>query len=150
MMTQKVIDAFLAGRRFAIVGVSAKKRGFGYAVYQDLGKKGYDVLPVNPNASIIDGDTCYPDLYSLPGKVDGIVLVVPPDQTERVVKEAAEVGIKRVWMQQGAESDEAIAYCKQKGIDVVHGECIMMFAPAAAFPHRMHKWVKGITGRLPE
>jgi predicted CoA-binding protein len=150
MVTQKIIDDFLAGRRFAVVGVSARKRGFGYAVFHDLKKKGYEIFPVNPNAASIDGETCYPDLHSLPAGVDGIVLVVPPEQTERVVRDAARAGITRVWMQQGAESNEAIAFCEQNGMAVVHGECIMMFAPHAAFPHKVHKWIKGVAGKLPE
>ncbi len=78
------------------------------------------------------------------------MLVVPPAETEKVVHEAAEVGIRRVWMQQGAESGVAIRFCEEHGIDVVHGECILMFAEPAEFYHRMHRWVWGLLGKLPE
>jgi predicted CoA-binding protein len=67
-----------------------------------------------------------------------------------VVREAAEVGIPRVWMQQGSESEEAIRLCEENGISVVSGECILMFAEPAEFYHRMHRWVWGVMGKLPE
>lgn len=150
MNTQAAINEFLRNKTLAVVGVSSKRRGFGYTVYHDLKGKGYTVYPVNPNANAIDGNLCYPDVRRLPEKVDGIVLVIPPGQTEQVVAEVAEAGIKRVWMQQGAESDAAIGFCEERGISVVHGECIMMFATPAAFPHRVHRWVRGVVGKLPE
>jgi predicted CoA-binding protein len=150
MNTKAEINEFLRSKTLAVVGVSGKRRGFGYTVYYDLKGKGYVVYPVNPNANAIDGNPCYPDVRLLPEKVDGIVLVIPPGQTEQVVAEAAAAGIKRVWMQQGAESDGAIRFCEERGISVVHGECIMMFATPAAFPHRVHRWVRGVVGKLPE
>lgn len=150
MTKMAVINEFLGGKTLAVVGVSGKRRGFGYTVYRDLKDKGYVVYPVNPHANTIDGNPCYPDVRVLPGKVDGVVLVVPPEQTEQVVGEVAAAGINRVWMQQGAESEAAIRFCEERGLSVVHGECIMMFAAPAAFPHRLHRWVRGVTGRLPE
>ena len=150
MNTKALINEFLGSKTLAVVGVSGKRRGFGYIVYRDLQGKGFEVYPVNPNTSTIDGNPCYSDVRLLPARVDGVVLVIPPEQTERVVREVAEAGIRRVWMQQGAESDAAIRFCEQSGISVVHGECIMMFATPAAFPHRVHRWVRGVVGRLPE
>lgn len=150
MTTQAIIEEFLSSETFVVVGVSRMRRGFGYVLYNDLKKKGYKVFPVNPNAKEIDGDRCFPDVHSLPVKVDCAVLVIPPSQAEAVVHEIADAGIQRVWMQQGAESDKAIEYCKQHGIDVVSGECIMMFLTPKAFPHNMHRWVRGAFGKLPE
>jgi predicted CoA-binding protein len=150
MNTKAVIDEFLRSKALAIVGVSSKRRGFGYVVYRDLKGKGYDVYPVNPTANAIDGNPCYSDVLLLPKKVDGVVLVIPPEQTEKVVAEVAAAGINRVWMQQGAESDAAIRFCEERGMSVVHGECIMMFATPTTFPHRVHRWVRGVVGKLPE
>ena len=150
MNTRAAINEFLGSKTLAVVGVSSKRRGFGYTVYHDLKGKGYTVYPVNPNTNAIDDNPCYPDVRLLPEKVDGIVLVVPPEQTELVVGEVAEAGIRRVWMQQGAESDAAIRFCEENGVSVVSSECIMMFAAPAAFPHRVHRWVRGIVGKLPE
>jgi predicted CoA-binding protein len=150
MKTMALIDEFLGGKTLAVVGVSGKRHGFGYMVYNDLKAKGFVVYPVNPNTNIIDGDRCYSSVQEIPEKVDGVVLVIPPVRTERVVREIVAAGIKRVWMQQGAESDTAIKFCEENGISVVHGECIMMFAKPTAFLHRAHRWVRGAVGKLPE
>jgi predicted CoA-binding protein len=87
-------------------------------------------------------------LSVLPEPVGGVLIVVPPAETEKVVRDAAQVGIRRVWMQQGAESETAIRFCEENGISAVHGECILMFAQPAGF-HRLHRWVWGLLGKLP-
>lgn len=85
----------------------------------------------------------------MPEPVDGVFISVPPAETERVVEEAAVAGIRRVWMQQGAESPPAVRFCEENGIQAVHGECILMFAEPTAFYHRLHRWVWKILGKLP-
>ena len=145
-MTQNSnINAFLAQRTLAVVGVSRGGKKFGNTVFQNLKTKGYRVYPVNPHAGTIAGERCYPDLNSLPEKVGGVVLVVPPNETARMVRQAADAGIKRVWMQQGAESDEALRFCETHDISAIHDECIMMFAEPTAFPHKVHRWVRQLT-----
>jgi len=78
-----------------------------------------------------------------------VLIDLPPAQTERVVRDAYAAGIRRVWMQQGAESDAAIAFCDEHRMSVVFGECILMFSEPAQFFHRAHRWVKGAAGQLP-
>jgi predicted CoA-binding protein len=149
-MTSKIlVDEFLAQKKIAVVGVSRKKTKFGNAIYKELKQKGYKVFPVNPNMQSFEGDNCYPDLLSLPEKVDAVVINVPPVQTEKVVKEAKEAGINKVWLQQGSQSEAAIKFCEENGIDYVSNECILMFAQPSAFIHRAHKWVWGVLGKLP-
>jgi uncharacterized protein len=125
LKTVTSIQEFLTFRRFAIVGVSNDPRKYGHAVYHNLKDKGFTVFAVNPKLSSIDGDPCYPSLKELPAPVDGVVLVVPPTVTEHVVRQAAEAGINRVWMQPGAASDEAVQFCEQHDMGVVHDACIM-------------------------
>lgn len=149
MTSKAAIEAFLAQDTLALAGVSRSGRGFGNAVLKDLGRKGYEMLPIHPEVSEIGGVRCYPSLGALPKRPGGLVLVVPPEQTEKLVREAHETGIDRVWMQQGAESDAAIRYCEQYDVEVVHGECIMMFAEPKGI-HRAHRWLWGVLGRLPE
>lgn len=149
MTSRARIDAFLGQQTLALAGVSRGGGKFGNAVLKDLSAKGYEILPVHPAAEEIDGVRCHPSLAALPKPVGGLVLVVPPSQTERLVREAHEAGIRRVWMQQGAESAEALRFCEQHGIEAVHGECIMMFAEPRGF-HRFHRWLWGLLGRLPK
>jgi predicted CoA-binding protein len=149
MTTKATMDDFLAQEAFAIVGVSRNPRKFGTIVYRNLKRKGFDVIPVNPKMDSIDGEPCYPDLKSLPKPVGGIVVVVPPERTEQVVKDAKEAGITRVWLQQGAESKAAIKYCEDNGMSVVHGHCIMMFTDPTGF-HKFHRWLWGVFGKIPK
>jgi predicted CoA-binding protein len=148
MTTQASVEGFLAENTLAIAGVSRHGKGFGNAVLKDLTAKGYEILPVHPEAEEVGGVQCSPSLAELPKPVGGLVLVVPPDQSEKLVRDAKSAGINRVWMQQGAESSEAIRYCKENGIDAVHGECIMMFAKPTGI-HRFHRWLWGVLGKLP-
>lgn len=135
-MTQTVINEFIAQNTLAVVGVSRDRLKFGNIVYRDLRNKGYRVLAVHPAHDTVEGDPCYPDLASLPTRVDGIVVVVPPSVTEQIVREADALGIKRVWLQPGAESAAAIRYCEEHGLDVVYDECVMVLAPAQAVGQR--------------
>ena len=149
-MTQKAaVDDFVSQKSLAVVGTSRNPKKFGSTAYRNLKARGYRVFPVNPKAKTIDGDRCYPSLSTLPELVDGVLIVTPPHETEQVVQEAIRAGIRRVWMQKGAESDRAIQLCQENGISEVHGECILMFAQNTALPHRMHHWVWGVLGKLP-
>ena len=149
MYTQKTIDDFLRQESFAVVGVSRSGRKFGNTVYESLKNNGRTVYPLNPTAKTVDGAPCYARLKDLPERVDGIVTIVPPDQTESIVKEAAELGIFRVWMQQGSESRKAIQFCEQYGIQAIHGRCILMFLEPVASVHKIHKWIVRRFHRLP-
>jgi predicted CoA-binding protein len=150
-MTSKAMVAdFVAQRKLAVVGVSRRGKKFGNMAFRELKAKGYKLLPVHPQAETIEGERCFPNLSSLPEPVDGVLVVVPPAETEKVVREAAAAGIKRVWMQQGAESPAAIRFCQENGLNAVHGECILMFAEPAAWFHRAHRWVWRLLGKLPQ
>jgi predicted CoA-binding protein len=150
MTTKAAVKDFLDQRTLAVVGVSRGGKKFGNTAYKELKAKGYQVFPVNHHVDAIDGDRCYSSLSALPEPVGGVLIVVPPRETEQVVRDAAAAGIRRVWMQQGAESQAAIQFCEERGISAIHGECILMFAEPAAFYHRLHRWVWRLLGKLPQ
>ena len=141
--TKTTVTDFLSQRVLAVVGASRDPKKFGNSIYRELKRKGYKVLPVNPQAETIDGDPCYPNLAALPETPGGIVVVVPPAETEKIVREVSAAKITRVWLQRGAESQEALRYCEANGIQVITGECILMFAEPAAFYHRIHRFFRG-------
>jgi len=125
-MTEK-IDRMLAADTFAVVGASTNKEKYGYLVYAMLKEYGKTVYPVNPRATEIDGDPAYPTVSALPQKPEVVVAVVPPAITERLVDEVAEADIRNLWMQEGAESQTAVAKAEAAGIATVHGgPCIMV------------------------
>ena len=150
MTSKAVVQDFLAQKTLAVVGVSRRGNKFGNMAYRELKAKGYRVYPVHPSAETVEGDKAYPNLSALPEKPGGVLVIVPPTQAEKVVQDAAQAGIQRVWLQQGAESPAAIQFCKDKDIRVVHNECIMMFAEPVGFGHKAHRWVWGLLGKLPK
>lgn len=111
---------------FAIVGVSTNPEKYGHQVYKDLKEAGYVVYAINPHIDEVLGDRCYHSLSELPEKPDVVDTVVPPEVTEEIVKECKELGIKRVWMQPGSESENAIRFCEENDINVVHDVCVMV------------------------
>jgi predicted CoA-binding protein len=151
MATKREIDEFLAQKTLAIVGVSRSGKKFGNTILKDLTKLGYRLLPVHPDAAEVDGVRAFPSLAALPEPVGGLIIVVPPDRAASVVKEAAAHGIGRVWLQQGAGSAEAIKFCQENGMSVVHGECVLMYPkPSTSWIHGAHRWVWDLIGRTPK
>ncbi len=150
MTSKAAVTDFVGLRKLAVVGVSRQGKKFGNFAFRELRAKGYELFPVHPQAETIEGERCYASLGALPGPVDGLLIVVPPAQTEQVVRDAAAAGIRRVWMQQGAASPAAIKFCQENGISEVHGECILMFTEPAAWWHRAHRWVWKLLGKLPQ
>lgn len=145
----QAIQDFLAQSSLAIVGVSRSGKKFGNSALRELVVNGYRLFPVHPTASVIGGLTCYPSLKALPEPVGGLVMVVPPHQTELLLQEAADVGISRVWMQQGSSSEAAVAFCADHGITEVHGQCILMFLKKGPAIHRFHHRLWRVFGLLP-
>jgi predicted CoA-binding protein len=150
MTLRTAVSDFLAQKSLALAGASRSGQGFGNVVLKELRSKGYEVILIHPEASEIQGIPCYSSLRQVGEKVGGLVVVVPPEQTEKLVEEAAQAGISRIWMQQGAESPAAVAACEKHGIQAIHGECILMFAEPTAFVHKCHRWVWGLLGKLPK
>ncbi len=150
MTTQNSIDDFLTQKKLTLIGISRSGKKFGNMIFKELKSKGYKIFPINPNVENIQGERCYPSLKALPEQVGGVIVVVPPVQTEKVVHDIASAGIKQVWMQQGSESKSAIQFCKENGISVVEGECILMFVKPVKLFHRMHRGIWKLLGKYPK
>lgn len=139
-------STFLAKKRVAVTGVSRTPKSHGSNnVYKRLRERGYDVFAVNPNAREVEGDRSYPDLKSIPGGVDAVVIATRPEIADDTMQECAELGIKHVWMHRGpgggSVSDTATEYGRAHGITVIDGGCPLMFAPTADFGHRLMRFV---------
>jgi hypothetical protein len=149
-VSKQTVEEFISQPTLAVVGVSRNGQKFCNMAYRELQKRGYKLYPINPVAETVEGVKAYPSLKGLPEAVGGALIMVQPDQTEKVVREAAEAGIRRVWIQQGAESEAAIRFCEENGITAVHGQCIMMFMKDPDWYHNIHRWVNGLTGQMPQ
>ena len=125
MSQQDDIRSFLAGDAFAVVGASNDRSKYGNRILLAYRAAGYTAYAVNPRGGIIEGEAAYPNLSAIAQPVHGVSIVVPPIATLGVVEEAAKLGIRYVWMQPGAESDEAIAAGQRLGFTVIaDGACV--------------------------
>ena len=121
MTVQKRIESFLAGKRFAVVGASRDRAKYGNKVLRAYLQNNLEVVPINPNSREVEGRRSFPDLKSLPDSVDGVSIVTPPDVTEQIVEQAVELGINNIWIQPGAESEQAVEHAEQSGVNVIAG-----------------------------
>jgi len=143
---EEAASAFLANKRVAVTGVSRTPKTHGSNnVYKRFRERGYEVFAVNPNANEVEGDRSYPDLRSIPGGVEAVVIGTRPEIAEDTMRECADLGIKHVWMHRGpgtgSVSDAATAYGREQGITVIDGGCPLMFGPTADFGHRLMRVV---------
>jgi uncharacterized protein len=140
MVTLKQIEEFLLSEPVAMAGVSRNPKKFGYAAFKELKEKGMKVIPVNPYADEIHGSKVYHDIRSLPDDVRGLIVMTKKNQTAGVIREAKEKGIRQIWIQQMAESKDALKELEGTGINYITKECILMHYK----PHSIHKFHKAI------
>lgn len=149
----ETIEDFLSQRRIAIVGVSRQAAAFSVKLSEEFCRRGYDVVPVNPNLQDAVGRRCFARVQDIQPPVQAALLMTSPEITDAVVRDCAEAGIGRIWMYRaagkGAVSLQAVEFCRERGIQVVPGECPFMFWPDTALGHRIHGFIRKITGRYP-
>ena len=110
----------------AVVGLSSKKERAGYYVPAYLQKQGYRIIPVNPHIEKALGERAYPDLRSVPERVDLVLLVRRSEAVPPFVEAAIQIGAKAVWMQIGVVNVEAAEKARQAGLAVVMDTCMMV------------------------
>ena len=123
---EELIREFVNQRVWVVVGASLSPDKFGHKIFHELRAAGYIVYGVNHGGGEIEGQRLYPTLADLPDKAAVVDIVVPPKVTKEIVRQCAELGLERVWMQPGSESEEAIRFCQEKGIKVVHDACAVI------------------------
>jgi len=146
---------FLAMKRVAVTGVSRTAKGHGSnVVYQRLRKRGYQVFAVNPNAENVEGDPAYPNLSSIPGGVEAVVIGTRPETADATMQECAELGVRHVWMHRsqgaGSVSASATEYGRQQGVTVIDGGCPLMFDPTADIGHKCMRFFLSRSGAVPK
>lgn len=152
--TAEAAKAFLDHRRIAVTGVSRDPANHGgNIVYTRLRERGYEVAAVNPHATEVEGDPCYPDLRSVPGGVEAVVIATSAQHADGTMHEAVDLGITDVWMHRsfgpGSVSSSAAAYGREHGVTVIDGGCPLMFGAASDGGHRVMCRLLTWTGRVP-
>ena len=149
----RTVEEFKTLQRIVVVGVSRTKKDAANLIYLKLRDSGYQVFAVNPNADIVEGDQCYPDLSSIPTNVEGVVLVTRPEISRQYADECVNLNIPYVWMHKSfmasSISEEAINICKRNKIKAIAGGCPMMFYEPVDFGHKCMRWILKISGGFP-
>ena len=127
MTIQEQIEQFLASPVFGVVGASTNRQKYGNKVLRCYLQNGRKAIPVNPNEPEIEGIPCAATISDLPPDALSISMITPPAVTAKLVPLAIEKGIKNIWMQPGAEHPEAVALCRERGINVIaDGSCLLV------------------------
>ncbi|MCF8367070.1 MAG: CoA-binding protein [Bacteroidales bacterium] len=143
------VRRFMQQRNIAIVGVSAKANKFGNTIFKTLVDKGYNLFPVHQSLESFEGVGCFKTIGTLPPEVEALIICTKPDQTIELVKQANEKGIKHIWLQQGAQDDEAIEFARSENINIIHRECALMFAEPVTSIHKFHRTINKLFGAYP-
>jgi predicted CoA-binding protein len=146
--SRQAIDEFLAQPALALAGVSRSGKGFGHAALRALLDKGYRVYPLHPAMDVVCGVKCYHHFLEMPPDVGGVIVIVQPADAVTVIRDALEAGIRRVWLQPGAESPYVLALCHDLGVEVISGTCVLMSANPTGI-HKVHRWLDALLRKLP-
>ena len=151
--TPEAVAEFLAGKRIAVAGVSRKSGEAGNAIHRKLARSGYEVFPINPNASEVEGVRCYPDVTAVSESLDGVVIATHPRVSADIVRQCAEHDVRRVWFHrsfgQGSVSEAAVRECDARGVDCIVGGCPLMFCEPVDVAHKCMRWWLQRRGRVP-
>jgi predicted CoA-binding protein len=147
------IEDFLAQKRIAIAGISHEPADISVALFDEFSRRGYDVVPVNPNLPEVKGRPCFARVQDIQPPVDAALVITSPAVSETVVSDCTEAGVRRIWLYrgvtQGSVSDKTLALCHRHGLQVIPGECPFMFLPGTPGFHRFHGFLRKITRRYP-
>ncbi|MFW5759791.1 MAG: CoA-binding protein [Cyclobacteriaceae bacterium] len=149
---QKKVEDFLNQKNIAVAGYSLQDKNTGNFIYEKLAGNGYRVFAVNPKAGK-ENNNCYPNLKSIPHKLDAVMITAPPEAAINIIEQCIEQNIKRVWMHRsidnGSYSAEAETLARANGISVINIGCPMMFVKPDIF-HKCFRWFMSIKGKFNE
>ncbi len=152
MTYREKIDGFLSQKIIAVAGVSRNPQGhIGNFIYRKFKTSGYKVYQLNPAASEIEGEKCYPTIMSIPEKVDAVFVATNAKDSADVVRQCSEAGVKKIWFHKafgpGNYTEEAVRLCKDYNIEAILSGCPAMFLNAD-FGHKCFKFFLKVSGKL--
>jgi predicted CoA-binding protein len=127
MTIDQQIERFLASPAFGVAGASVRREKYGNKVLRCYQQNGRKAIPVNPHEHEIEGVDCVATIAELPPEVTSLSMITPPAVTAKLVPLAIEKGITSIWMQPGAEQPDAVALCREKGVNIIaDGSCLLV------------------------
>lgn len=152
-VSMEQIRAFLNAKRMAMIGVSRDAKSYSRQLYKELQKQGYDMVPVNPNASEIDGQIAVAHISQVSPKPERVILTLPEKLTEQAVIDCAQAGIKDIWLHRhvagGVSDHRAIFRSEENEMNLITGYCMFMFLPKSGFIHQLHARIMKLFKLLP-
>lgn len=147
------VAAFLDGKRIVVAGVSRSGQAAANAIFRRLRDTGHDAIPVNPNASELEGTRCYADIASVPDPVHGAMIATHPGVATEVARAALDRGVRHVWFHrsfgEGSVAPEAVALCRERGVEPIVGGCPLMYCGSVDPAHRAMRWLLRLRRRVP-
>ena len=124
------IERFFKSLSFGVAGASADRSKYGNKVLRAYLEHHLIAYPINPSCEEVEGLSCLHTVEELPSETKSLSIVTPPNVTEQIVRQAVRKGIQNIWMQPGAESDEAVRLAKESGMNVIaDGSCVLVVLP---------------------
>lgn len=153
-VTRASIQAFLSAQRIAVIGVSRNPKEYSRALFRTLREHGYEAIPVHPSAETLDGQRCFRSVKEIQPAPERAVILLPEAQTEKVVLECHEAGVRHLWLHRrigtGVVDTRAIACAEERGLELITGLCLFMFLPRSGVIHRLHGGIMRFLGNYPE
>ena len=147
------VERYLSAKRIAVAGVSRASSSPANAIFRRLRETGHEPIPLNPNATALEGEKCYPSIEMVPGPIEALMVVTHPAASESVVRSALALGITQVWFHRsfgdGSVSEQAIAACRAAGVEPIVGGCPLMYCGAIDPAHRVFRWWLTLKRRVP-
>ena len=153
-VTREKIDAFLAEKRIAVIGVSRDEKEYSRSLFRELLKHDYEAIPVNPHTNNVDGIECYANIRDIQPAPERAIILLPEDLTEQAVLDCAEAGVMDVWLHRhvagGVSDTRAIYRAEENKMNLITGFCMFMFLPKAGFIHKLHGGIMKVMGIYPK
>ena len=121
----QISDILHSAHTIAVVGLSGKRFRPSYGVAEYMQRSGYRIIPVNPQEHEVLGETCYPDLDSVPDAIDIVDIFRRSEFVPEIVEAAIRKGAKVIWMQEGVVHEDAARRAMDAGLAVVMDRCIL-------------------------
>lgn len=143
------LATFFDTKNVAIAGVSRNKKKFGNQIYAALKNRGFNVIPINPNADKIDDIPCLKGVEDLNSNTDRLIIVTPKSETDAILKAALEKGIKHIWIQQHSETDKSLSLAEEYKQEIITKRCVFMFAEPVNGIHKFHRFILKTFNKYP-
>jgi len=124
-MSNTIREILEGSKTLAVLGLSSRAARPSHGVAEYMQRKGYRIIPVNPNEESVLGEKAYPSLDDVPEPFDVVVIFRRTEFVPEVVEAAIRKQAKVVWMQEGVIHEQAAERARAAGLTVVMDRCIL-------------------------